>query len=109
MRPFVIFKCWSLKPGRQETELITLIQQEIIPVYGKLPGCLRIGLVHIEGTASYLTTQHWESHTAREEALASPVYQDWLEAYQPTLARWDELMTFEDEWDAEDLLEESVQ
>ena len=109
MRPFIPFKRWSLKPGRQEAELIALIQQEIVPVYRKLPGCLRIGLLRIEGTASYLTTQHWESRAARETSLASPAYQGWLDAYQPALERWDDLMSFEDEWDTEDLLDENVQ
>ncbi len=63
----------------------------------------------MEGTASYLTTQHWESRAAREVALVSSAYADWMKAYQPTLERGGELMTFEDEWDAENILDETVQ
>lgn len=104
MPEFITFKRWALKDGRSEDELVSLIQEEIIPVYRKLPGCLRIGLLHITGTRSYLATQHWQSRAARDAAVTAEWYQNWFEAYKPTLERWAELMEFEEEWESEDIL-----
>ncbi|MBV7334798.1 antibiotic biosynthesis monooxygenase [Chloroflexi bacterium TSY] len=103
MSEFITFKRWSLNEGRQESELVALIQNEIVPTYQKLPGCISIGLLRIDGTRAYLATQHWESRAARDAATSSAFYQEWFESYKPTLERWDELMTFEDEWESEDI------
>jgi quinol monooxygenase YgiN len=104
MGEFVTFKRWRLKDGRQESELATLVQDEIIPAYRKLPGCLRLGLLRVEGSRSYLATQHWESRTARDATLNDASYRTWWDAYKPTLERWDQTMAFEEEWEAEVLL-----
>ena len=104
MAEFATFKRWTLKEGRQESDLSALVQNEIIPAYAQLPGCIRLGLLRIRGTRSYLATQHWESREARDAAVSAESYQDWFAAYEPTLTRWDEIMVFEDEWETEDVL-----
>ena len=109
MSEFITFKHWALRDGRQESELVNLVREEIIPHFEKLPGCLRLGLLHIEGTRSYLALQHWKNRATWHATIESDYYESWYEAYRPTLERWDELMIFEGEWQSEDLLDtESV-
>ena len=102
---FITFKRWSLRDGRQESELVKLVREEIIPHYEKLPGCLRLGLLSIAGTRSYLALLHWKNRGAWRAALQSDDYQAWYKAYKPMLERWDELVIFEEEWESEDVLD----
>lgn len=104
MSEFITFKRWRLKDGRHESELVTLVETEIVPAYKKLPGCLRLGLLRIEGSRAYLATQHWESRTARDTTVNSSFYEAWFDAYKPTLERWDQIMEFEEEWEVAVLL-----
>ena len=98
MSEFTTFRRWTLKDGRQESEVVSLIQDSIVPAYKKLTGCKRLGLLRVEGTRSYLATQHWESHAAHSSATVSADYASWLESYTPSLNRWHEIMALEDEW-----------
>ncbi|MFN8469684.1 MAG: antibiotic biosynthesis monooxygenase [Caldilineaceae bacterium] len=104
MVEFVTYKRWRLKPGKQEADLVDLIRSEIAPHYAKLPGNVRLGLHRIRDTSSYLALQHWPSRANWEAATSSDFYQSWLGEYEPILARWDQLMEFEDEWEAEVIL-----
>ena len=104
MSVFITFKRWSLKNGQTESELVKVVREKFQPHYAKLPGCLGLGLLHIEGTRSYLTQQFWESREHWRETTGSDHYQAWWQEYIPLLERWDEIMEFEDEWEAEDLL-----
>ena len=104
MPVFVTFKRWSLKSGRQESDLLELVREEFQPHYAKLNGCLGLGLLHVDGTRSYLTQQFWESRERWRKTTGSDDYQAWWREYVPLLERWDEIMEFEDEWEAEDLL-----
>jgi hypothetical protein len=81
-----------------------LVREAILPAYKKLPGCLGLGLLRIEGTRSYLATQYWESRTAFEAATTAESYTIWWSAYLPVLEKWDEMMEFEDEWETVDIL-----
>lgn len=104
MAEFITFKRWSLKNPDQADEVVELVRTAIIPHYQQLPGCLKLGLLQIDGTHSYLATQHWQSKAIRQEVLASPAYARWLTDYEPILERWFALMDFEAEWEAEDRL-----
>ena len=105
MAEFITFKRWKLREGRSESELLALVRNEIEPHYQQLPGCLGIGLLHILGTRSYLALQYWESRDAWQAAVSSDNYAAWLEAYQPALERWEQLMAFEYEWETVNMLE----
>lgn len=91
MSEFTTFKRWMLKEGGDGAEIATLVREAIIPAYEKLPGCRRLGLLHIAGTNSYLATQHWESRNIHDATWASPDIEQWREAYAPALARWHQL------------------
>ena len=82
MARYMTFKCWALKGGRQESELLCLIRERILPAYTKLPGCLGLGLQRIEATRSYLAIQYWGSKAAREAAISSQAYPEWFSAYK---------------------------
>jgi hypothetical protein len=103
---FTTFKRWALKNGCREDEVTGLVRQAIIPAYNKLPGCLGLGLLRIEGTQSYLAEQFWESRAVYDAAISSEAYPLWWSAYLPTLEKWDAIMTFEDEWETVDVLVE---
>lgn len=101
MAEFVTYKRWRLKDGKQESDLVDLVRNEITPHYARLEGCLRLGLHRIGNTRSYLAFQHWQSRAAWETTTSSDFYASWYSEYEPILLRWDQLMEFEDGWDAE--------
>ena len=104
MSEFITFKRWALRDGREEAELVELVREEIVPHFKKLPGCPGLGLLRILGTRSYLALQYWESRERWRETTGSDYYRTWYREYLPILDRWDEIIAFEEEWDAEDLL-----
>ena len=107
MPGFITFKRWTLRDGHQESELLGLVQKDIIPHYEKLPGCLRLGLLRIEGTRAYLALQYWKSREAWQAVTASDAYSAWLEAYKPILERWDKIVALDEEWETEDVLDQN--
>ncbi len=104
MSQFITVKRWRLKEGRKEAELLDLVRGSIAPHYKQLSDAVRLGLWRIAGTRSYLALQHWQSRADWEAATRSESFQHWYRRYEPILARWDEMMEFEDEWETEDLL-----
>lgn len=104
MRALLTFKRWKLKDGEEEPELVALVRDEVAPHYRRLGGCVELGLLRIADSRSYLAIQHWRSREVRDATASSEFYTSWLEAYRPTLERWDRIMEFEDEWEAEDIL-----
>lgn len=106
---FTTFKRWTLQDGARESELVALVREAILPAYNRLAGCFGIGLLRIEGSHSYLATQYWESRAARDSAVSSESYAKWWSDYLPVLARWDEMMTFEDEWETEELIPTQIE
>ena len=105
MSEFITFKRWSLRDRREESELVRLVREEIIPHYEKIPGYVRLGLLNIAGTRSYLALQHWKNRDAWRAAFQSDGNRAWYKAYKPMLERWNELMIFEEEWESEDVLD----
>jgi quinol monooxygenase YgiN len=101
MKELVLYKQWRLKDAKQQAALVDLVRNDIVPHYRKLEGCVRLGLQRITGTQSYLALQHWESREARETTTTSDYYNSWFSEYQLMLERWNDLMEFEDEWEAE--------
>lgn len=103
MGQLVMVKRWRLREGCTETELLDLIRGSIVPHYRQLSGDVKLGLLRIRGTRSYLALQCWLDRAAWEAATQSDTYQEWFDRYVPILARWNELMEFEEEWEAEEL------
>ena len=104
MPQFVIVKRWAIREGHSESELLDLVREDVAPHYDSLPGCLGLGLLRIRGTRSFFTLQYWESREVRHSAMSSDPYSDWLAEYEPSLERWNIIMEFEAEWEAEDAL-----
>ena len=92
-----------MRNGRRESELVTLVREEVAPHFGRLTGCIRLGLLRIEDTRSYLALQYWIDSETWQETTSSVDYEAWLREYEPILDRWNEIMTFEDEWECEDI------
>lgn len=101
---FITFKRWLLKQPGMESAMVALVREAIIPHYQQLPGCHKLGLLRVEGTNTYLATQHWASKAVREEVLAAPAYERWMADYEPILEQWFALMEFVEEWESEELL-----
>lgn len=101
MSNFTILKQWALRDGRHESELVRLVRAEIAPRYRQLPGLIRLELLRIEGTRSYLAVQRWQDRQTRQKTISSDTYENWLREYEPILFRWNEIMRFEEEWEYE--------
>ena len=98
MSNFTILKQWALRDGRHESELVGLVRAEIAPRYTQLPGLVRLELLRIEGTRSYLAVQHWQDRQTWQKTIGSDAYENWWHEYEPILSRWNEIMSFEEEW-----------
>ncbi len=103
-RAFVTYKQWRLNDGQHARDLFDLIQDAIIPHYRKLDPHVQLGLLHIADSHAYLTTQRWPDRAYRERVVATPRFEQWFAEYQPLLERWDQLVTFESEWEFEEAL-----
>lgn len=104
MTAFVTYRRWRLRPGVDPAEVVQLARHRIEPHYRALDPGVRLSLDLIDGSRSVLAVQHWPDRARFAAATASPGYPAWLEAYQPALQRWDELLEFETEWAAARLL-----
>ena len=101
---FTTYKRWTLKEGADESKLVDLVVNEIEPHYRKLDADVRLELLRVDGTRSYLAVQHWPSREHYQRVVASPDWQSWYAEYEATLAAWDRLMSFESEWETETLV-----
>lgn len=97
---YITIRRWTLKEGVPESKLVELVRDGIIPAYKEQPGCLRLTLLRVTDPPSYLATTHWESRDAYEH-WAGDGGQSWRDEYRPTLERWLEFMTFQEEWETE--------
>jgi heme-degrading monooxygenase HmoA len=100
MAEFATIRRWTLNEGVDESTLLTLVSERLIPAYKKAPGCLRQHLFRGGGPRSYVALTFWESKAAAD-AWAGPGGQAWRDEHRDTLARWLELMSFREEFDAE--------
>lgn len=100
---FTTYKRWTLKDGRDEVELVEIVSARIIPHYRRLDPEVRLRLLRVEGTRSYLALQDWPSRRRWESAMASEAFKAWFREYEPTLRDWDELVELEAEWETEEL------
>jgi hypothetical protein len=103
MAEYITIRRWTLKEGVPEQQLVDLVRDGIIPAYKKQPGCLRLMLLRVLDPPSYLATTHWESMEAYER-WAGEGGQSWRDEYRPTLERWLEIMSFQDEWETETVI-----
>lgn len=103
MPEFITIRRWALKPDAAEPDLVTHVRDMIIPAYKEQPGCLQLELMRMSDTHSYLAITHWTDR-ASFEAWAGPSGETWRNRHRDTLNRWLELMAFEAEWDAEDIV-----
>ena len=104
MGEFVTIRQWRLRADRQEAELVRLVQGQIEPHYRTLSRDVRLGLLRIDGTRSYLAVQYWRSRDHWNAATQSVSYAGWWAQYEPMLERWDQVMEFEAELESEELL-----
>ena len=103
MAEFITIRRWALKPGADEAVLVAHVRDAIIPAYKEQPGCLQLELLRMSDLHVYLAITHWADRAAFE-AWAGAGGEAWRDRHRETLTRWLALMTFEAEWDAEDIV-----
>ena len=104
MTTFTTYKRWTLQDEKDESDLVDIVANHIIPHYQRLDPIVRLELLRVSGTRSYLALQHWPSRADWETVRASNRFASWYQAYEPILAHWDQIMEFEAEWEAEAVL-----
>lgn len=100
MTEYVTVRRWSLREGADESALVALVRDGIVPAYRTQPGCLRLQLLRVTESKAYVAMTYWESK-ASFDAWAGEGGQAWRDRYRLTLQRWLELMTFEEEYAAD--------
>jgi heme-degrading monooxygenase HmoA len=103
MGEFVTIRRWALKQASSEEELIAHVRDAIIPAYKEQPGCRELELLRTSDAGSYLAITHWDKR-ASFEAWAGPAGETWRVRHRADLERWLELMAFQAEWDAEEVV-----
>ena len=100
MTEFATIRRWSLNEGVDESVLLALVSERLIPAYKRVPGCLRQHLFRAGGPRSYVALTFWDGK-ASADAWAGAAGQAWRDEHRDILARWLELMSFREEFDAE--------
>ena len=104
MTEVIICGRWRLRDDKQEAQLIDLMRNAMIPHYQKYGNRVKLGLLRIADTRSYLVLQRWPDRKDWAEFPTSLFYERWLAEYEPILEQWDALVDLEDEWECEELL-----
>ena len=95
------YKRWSLRPGVTVDAVRHFVEQEIVPRYTMLSPEVELGLeTDIEGLF-VLAIQRWSSVEAHQQTTTGVRYGEWWSEYEPSLAAWDLLVDFADEWTTE--------
>ena len=100
MPEFATIRRWVLNEGAAEAALLALVGDRLIPAYKQVPGCLRQHIFRTGGPRSYVALTFWDSE-ASADAWAGAAGEAWRNEHRDTLARWLELMSFREEFDAE--------
>ncbi|MHB8376984.1 MAG: antibiotic biosynthesis monooxygenase [Dehalococcoidia bacterium] len=103
MPEFVTIRRWALKEGAEEQELVAHVRDGIIPAYKEQPGCLELELLRTSEPRSYLAITHWDARSSFEAWIGAEG-QSWRDRHHGTFERWLELMAFQAEWDAEEIV-----
>ena len=105
MTEYVTFRRWRLNEDATEDAIVALVRDEITPAYRTQSGCNRLELLRVtsEEARSYLAITHWQSR-AHFDAWAGEGGQTWRDNYRRTLERWLQMMTFEEEFAAEQVI-----
>ncbi len=103
MAEFATIRRWSLNDGASEADLLALVRERLIPAYKAVPGCLRQHLLRAGDQRSYLALTFWDSKGSAD-AWAGAAGEAWRQEHGETIARWLELMSFREEFDADVLV-----
>jgi hypothetical protein len=103
MADYVTIRRWGKKPGADEAILLAFVNDSLIPAWRQIPGCLSLNLLRVRDGGSYLAVTYWQSKDACDTWSGSGG-QSWRDENRAVLARWLELMAFQDEMDADLLL-----
>jgi heme-degrading monooxygenase HmoA len=94
---------WTLNEGFDEAELLALVRDRLIPAYDGVPGCTRQHLFRSGGPRSYVALTFWDSKESLD-TWSGAGGQPWRDQHREVLARWLELMSFREEFDADVLV-----
>lgn len=100
MADYVTIRRWTAKAGKQETDILQLVNDNIVDAWRKIPGCLSLNFLRVHNGVSYLAVTYWESKEHCER-WAGPEGQPWRDEHRSILERWLELMAFQDEMEAD--------
>jgi heme-degrading monooxygenase HmoA len=100
MPNYVTIRRWALKPPADEDTLLSFVSSELVPAWRKIPGCLSLNLLALRDRSAYLAVTYWESKEACD-AWGASGGGSWREEHRAILERWLELMSFQDEMDAD--------
>lgn len=99
---FVTGKIWELTEAAEESDLLTLLEEQIEPRYADLHPAVELGLLRLDGRR-YLATQRWPDRETFEATTSGEVYERWLRSYSPVLVLWGASASFVDEWAGEEI------
>ena len=94
---------WHLNDGFEEADLLTLVHEKLIPAYAAVAGVLRQHLFRSGGPRSYVALTFWDSKQSLDTWTGAGG-QAWRDQHRDVLARWLEMMSFREEFDAEVLV-----
>jgi heme-degrading monooxygenase HmoA len=100
MADYVTIRRWALKQEHDEQALLAFVNESIVDAWREIPGCLSLNFLRVRGGSSYLAVTYWRAK-ADSEAWAGQAGAPWREQHRGVLERWLELMTFQDEMEAD--------
>ncbi len=96
MANYVTIRRWALKPGHDEAEILSFVNEGVVAAWRKIPGCLSLNFLRVRDGASYLAVTYWESKEDCDR-WAGAEGQSWRDEHRSILERWLQLVAFQDE------------
>lgn len=104
MARYITYKRWKIEALTFVDDMVSFFREEVAPAYRSLPGCLGAGLERVEGSDSFIASQHWRDEETAARSLETPEGIAWYAANHAILHRWMEMLTLEEEWAATELV-----
>lgn len=95
---FYSYSRWSLRRGADLGRAIQVFQDLVAPAYGQLQGCLGVALLDLVDSRDYLAVAAWDTRDDYDAWVRG--VDAWREANAEAFKQWQEVMDFDDEFQA---------
>ena len=95
---FLSYSRWTLRRGADLGKAVEVFRDSVRPAYMQLTGCLEVTLLDLVDSDSYLAVTAWDTRDDYDAWVRQA--DDWREANADAFKQWQEVMEFEEDFQA---------